>query len=105
MQLLATGLAATRREDGSWKIDNAELARYLEANQHRFQSETSEDDQPETDVSTVAELRARQNFPSSAWPISPSSAWPISRKHWPICGSSGTGGKRPQPTGKRSPSG
>ena len=24
----------------------------------------------------------------------------ISRKHWPICGSSGTGGKRPQPTGK-----
>jgi hypothetical protein len=51
-------LAATRREDGSWKIDNAELARYLEANQHRFRSETGEDDQPETDVSTVAELRA-----------------------------------------------
>jgi excisionase family DNA binding protein len=29
-------LSATRREDGSWKIDNGEIARYLEANQHRF---------------------------------------------------------------------
>jgi excisionase family DNA binding protein len=32
-------LSATRNEDGSWKIDHAELARYLEANQHRFRSE------------------------------------------------------------------
>ena len=58
-------LSATRREDGSWKIDNAELARYLEANQHRFRSDTVETDQPETGVETraatdalVAELRA-----------------------------------------------
>ena len=43
-------LSATRREDGSWKIDNAELARYLEANQHRFRSDTVETDQPETGV-------------------------------------------------------
>jgi hypothetical protein len=58
-------LSATRREDGSWKIDNAELARYLEANQHRFRSDTVETDQVETGVGTgaatdalVAELRA-----------------------------------------------
>jgi hypothetical protein len=58
-------LSATRREDGSWKIDNAELARYLEANQHCFRSDTVETDQVETGVGTgaatdalVAELRA-----------------------------------------------
>src|SRR5262249_9830406 len=53
---IASGkLSATRREDGSWSIDASELARYLEANGHRFRSETGADDQ----VATVAELRAR----------------------------------------------
>jgi excisionase family DNA binding protein len=58
-------LSATRREDGSWSIDNAELARYLESNGHRFRSETVEADRPETGAETsaatdalVAELRA-----------------------------------------------
>ena len=58
-------LSATRREDGSWSIDNAELARYLEANRHRFRSETVQTDRPETSAETdaatdalVAELRA-----------------------------------------------
>jgi len=58
-------LSATRREDGSWSIDNAELARYLEANGHRFRSETVDANQPETRAETgaatdalVAELRA-----------------------------------------------
>jgi excisionase family DNA binding protein len=41
-------LSATRREDGSWSIDNAELARYLDANGHRFRSETVEADRAET---------------------------------------------------------
>lgn len=57
-------LSATRREDGSWSIDNAELARYLDVNGHRFRSETGDADQPEiapaTDPATdmlVAELR------------------------------------------------
>jgi excisionase family DNA binding protein len=45
-------LSATRHEDGSWKIDNAELARYLDANGHRFRSDTGEPDR------AVAELRA-----------------------------------------------
>jgi hypothetical protein len=47
-------LSATRREDGSWSIDNAELARYLDANGHRFRSETGAADQPETGVETNA---------------------------------------------------
>ena len=54
-------LSATRREDHSWAIDNAELARYLEANQHRFRSDTVEFDQVETEAATdalVAELRS-----------------------------------------------
>ena len=54
-------LSATRREDNSWAIDNAELARYLEANGHRFRSDTVEADRPETEAVTnalVAELRA-----------------------------------------------
>ena len=41
-------LSATRREDGSWSIDGAELARYVDANGHRFRSETVEADRPET---------------------------------------------------------
>jgi hypothetical protein len=56
---IASGkLSATRREDGSWAIDGAELARYLEVNGHRFRSETSPGEQPET-VNSTAELRAR----------------------------------------------
>ena len=57
-------LSATRREDGSWSIDNAQLARYLDANGHRFRSETGDADQPETAPTTdaatdalIAELR------------------------------------------------
>jgi hypothetical protein len=46
---IATGkLSATRREDGSWSIDAAELARYLTSNGHRFRSETSAPDRLET---------------------------------------------------------
>lgn len=42
-------LSATRREDGSWSIDEAELARYINANGHRFnRSETGDGDQVET---------------------------------------------------------
>jgi len=53
---IASGkLSATRREDGSWAIDGAELARYLDVNGHRFRSETGSSDPPET----IAELRAR----------------------------------------------
>ena len=56
---IASGkLSATRREDGSWAIDGAELARYLEVNGHRFRSETGPGEQPET-VNSAAELRAR----------------------------------------------
>lgn len=63
---ISTGkLSATRREDGSWAIDNSELARYLECNRHRFRSEPVADDQPETTEKTsaatdalVSELRA-----------------------------------------------
>jgi hypothetical protein len=53
---IASGkLSATRREDGSWAIDGAELARYLDVNGHRFRSETGSIEQPET----IADLRAR----------------------------------------------
>ena len=41
-------LSATRREDGSWSIDSAELARYLDAyldaNGYRFRSKTGDAD-------------------------------------------------------------
>jgi excisionase family DNA binding protein len=41
-------LPATRREDGSWSIDTAELARYLDAyldaNGHRFRSKAGDAD-------------------------------------------------------------
>jgi excisionase family DNA binding protein len=62
-------LSATRREDGSWCIDGSELARYVEANGHRFpagngaapvageQPETAPPTHPATDM-LVAELRA-----------------------------------------------
>jgi Helix-turn-helix domain len=53
---IASGkLSATRREDGSWAIAGAELARYLEVNGHRFRAETGAGEQAET----TAELRAR----------------------------------------------
>src|SRR5262249_26181365 len=53
---IASGkLSATRREDGSWAIDGAELARYLDVNGHRFRTETGSGEQP----ATIAELRAR----------------------------------------------
>jgi helix-turn-helix protein len=53
---IASGkLSATRREDGSWAIDGAELTRYLDVNGHRFRSETGSSEQPET----IADLRAR----------------------------------------------
>ncbi len=59
-------LSASRNEDGSFKIDPAELARYLETNGHRFRSETGSTDQLETREkhadaradTLVAELRA-----------------------------------------------
>jgi excisionase family DNA binding protein len=58
---ISTGkLSATRNEDSSWSIDAAELARYVEANRHRFRSETFKPERPETDQATdalVAELR------------------------------------------------
>ena len=53
---IASGkLAATRRQDNSWAIGNAELARYVEAHGHRFRPETVAGDQAET----VAKLHAR----------------------------------------------
>ena len=53
---IASGkLSATRREDGSWAIDGAELARYVEVNGHRFRAETGADEKS----ATVAELCAR----------------------------------------------
>jgi Helix-turn-helix domain len=56
---IASGkLSATRREDGSWAIDGAELARYVEVNGHRFRAETGAGEQAET----TAELRARADL-------------------------------------------
>jgi excisionase family DNA binding protein len=53
---IASGkLSATRREDGSWSIDGAELTRYFEANAHRFRPETV----PSEQLETAAELRFR----------------------------------------------
>lgn len=41
-------LSATRREDGSYSIDAAELFRYRDANQHRYPPETGQPLQTET---------------------------------------------------------
>ena len=68
-------LSATRREDGSWKIDNAELARYLEANGHRFRSDTVETGRPETGGETTAQL--------TPW-------WPTYAPSLPTCGKTAT---------------
>lgn len=59
---ISTGkLSATRREDGSFAIDQAELQRYHEANKHRFHPATAEALRPETPDNAVelVELRAR----------------------------------------------
>ena len=59
---IASGkLSATRREDGSWAIDGAELARYVEVNGHRFRSDTVAGERPDT-PDEVAELRARADL-------------------------------------------
>jgi excisionase family DNA binding protein len=51
---IASGkLSATRREDGSWAIDPAELHRYLEANQHRFHKVPDEPSRLETQTETA----------------------------------------------------
>ena len=47
-------LSATRNEDSSWSIDAAELHRYVEANRHRFRSETFKPERPETALATDA---------------------------------------------------
>jgi excisionase family DNA binding protein len=52
---IASGkLSATRREDGSWSIDPAELCRYVEANGHRFHSATGNGSRLETPPDTPA---------------------------------------------------
>jgi len=61
---IASGkLSATRREDHSWAIENAELARYVEAHGHRFRPENPSTAGRQTvagdRAETVAELRAR----------------------------------------------
>jgi hypothetical protein len=59
-QAIKTGkLSATRREDGSWCIDGAELARYVDANSHRFRPETVDDPVAGEQLETIPELRAR----------------------------------------------
>jgi hypothetical protein len=60
---IASGkLSATRREDGSWSIDGAELGRYIEVNGHRFRSETVSSERPDIPRSDMAELRARADL-------------------------------------------
>src|SRR5271166_6696088 len=52
---ISTGkLSATRREDGSWAIDPAELCRYVEANGHRFRPATGNGSRLETPPDTAA---------------------------------------------------
>jgi excisionase family DNA binding protein len=56
---ISTGkLSATRREDGSWAIDPAELCRYVEANGHRFHSATGNGSRLETPPDTAATTAA-----------------------------------------------
>jgi hypothetical protein len=59
---ISTGkLSATRREDGSWAIDPAELCRYVEANGHRFHSATGNGSRVETqdDTASAAAIEAQ----------------------------------------------
>ena len=52
---ISTGkLSATRREDGSWAIDPAELCRYVEANGHRFHPATGNGSRVETQDDTAS---------------------------------------------------
>ena len=52
---ISTGkLSATRREDGSFAIDPAELCRYVEANGHRFQATIGNGLRVETQPATPA---------------------------------------------------
>jgi excisionase family DNA binding protein len=56
---ISTGkLSATRREDGSFAIDPAELCRYVEANGHRFHSATGNGSRLETPPDTAATTAA-----------------------------------------------
>jgi excisionase family DNA binding protein len=50
-------LSATRREDGSWAIDASELARYTEANGHRFRPATPETTPAETAATATLEAQ------------------------------------------------
>ena len=59
---ISTGkLSATRREDGSWAIDPAELCRYVEANGHRFHPATGNGSRVETpdDTASAAAIAAQ----------------------------------------------
>jgi len=60
---ISTGkLSATRREDGWWAIDPAELYRYVEANGHRFHPATgngSRLETPDGNTAAVAEAQLR----------------------------------------------
>jgi excisionase family DNA binding protein len=59
---ISTGkLSATRREDGSWPIDPAELCRYVEANRHRFHPATGNGSRVETqdDTASAAAIEAQ----------------------------------------------
>jgi hypothetical protein len=59
---ISTGkLSATRREDGSWAIDPAELCRCVEANGHRFHSATGNGSRVETqdDTASAAAIEAQ----------------------------------------------
>jgi hypothetical protein len=59
---ISTGkLSATRREDGSWAIDPAELCRYVEANGHRFHPATGNGSRVETpdDTASAAAVEAQ----------------------------------------------
>ena len=60
---ITTGkLSATRREDGSWSIDGSELARYVEANGHRFRAETRAATGAADQAETLAAERARADL-------------------------------------------
>jgi excisionase family DNA binding protein len=59
---ISTGkLSATRREDGSWAVDPAELCRYVEANGHRFHPATGNGSRVETpdDTASAAAVEAQ----------------------------------------------
>src|SRR5271165_5925673 len=59
---ISTGkLSATRREDGSWAIDPAELCCYVEANGHRLHSATGNGSRVETqdDTAIAAAIEAQ----------------------------------------------